>query len=66
MIKLEKNSQIIIIKGVNTGRIGRIDEIKNGTFSLPKRINLIMDDRKIEIPVNLIMVNWKRKSSDTN
>ena len=62
VIKLEKNSQVIIIKGVNAGRIGRIDEIKNGTFSLPKRINLIMDDRKIEIPVNLIMVIGKEKA----
>ena len=61
LIKLEKNSQVIIIKGVNAGKIGQIDKIKEGTFSLPKRIDLVMDDKKIEIPVNLVMVIGKEK-----
>ncbi len=61
VIKLEKNSQVIIIKGVNAGKIGQIDKIKEGTFSLPKRIDLVMDDKKIEIPVNLVMVIGKEK-----
>ena len=61
VIKLEKNSQVIIIKGVNAGRIGHIDKIKDGTFSLPKKVDLTMDDRKIEIPVSLVMVIGKEK-----
>ena len=61
VIKLEKNSQVIIIKGVNAGRIGYVDKIKDGSFSLSKRIDLVMDDKKIEIPVNLIMLIGKEK-----
>ena len=61
VIKLEKNSQVIVTKGVNAGQIGRIDIIKEGTFSLPKRIDMIMADRKIEIPINLIMAIGKEK-----
>jgi len=61
VIKLEEKSQVIVIKGVNAGRIGYIDKIKNGTFSLSKRIDLVMDDKKIEIPVNLIMLIGKEK-----
>ena len=61
VIKLEKNSQVFIIKGVNAGRIGHIDKIKDGTFSLPKKVDLTMDDRKIEIPVSLVMVIGKEK-----
>ena len=61
VVKLEKNSQVIVIKGVNAGRIGYIDKIKDGTFGLSKRIDLVMDDRKIEIPLKLIMVIGKEK-----
>ena len=61
VIKLEEKSQVIVIKGVNAGRIGYIDKIKNGTFSLSKRIDLVMDDKKIEIPVNIVMLIGKEK-----
>ena len=61
VIKFEKNSQIIVTNGINTGRIGLINEIKEGTFTLPKRINLLMDDKIIEIPANITMVVGKEK-----
>ena len=61
VIKLEKNSQVVVIKGVNAGRIGYVDKIKDGSFSLSKRIDLVMDDKKIEIPLRLIMVIGKEK-----
>ena len=61
VIKLEKNSQVIVIKGVNAGKIGHVDKIKDGSFSLSKRIDLVMDDKKIEIPLRLIMVIGKEK-----
>ena len=61
VIKFEKNSQIIIIKGINAGRVGVIKEIKQGTFTLPKRITMIIDDKTIEIPVNITMVVGKEK-----
>ena len=61
VIKFEKNSRVIVTRGINTGRIGLINEIKQGTFTLPKRISLIIDDKTIEIPANITMVVGKEK-----
>jgi small subunit ribosomal protein S4e len=61
VIKLEKNSRVIVTRGINAGRIGLINEIKQGTFTLPKRISLIIDDKTIEIPANITMVVGKEK-----
>jgi len=60
-IKFEKNSQVIITNGINAGHIGPINEIKQGTFTLPKRISLLIDDKEIEIPANITMVVGKEK-----
>ena len=60
-IKFEKNSQVIITNGVNAGHIGPVNEIKQGTFTLPKRISLLIDDKAIEIPANITMVVGKEK-----
>ena len=61
VIKFETNSQVIITKGANAGRIGTVNEMKNGTFTLPKRINLLIDDNTVEIPANITMVIGKEK-----
>jgi len=60
-IKFEKNSQVVITKGINAGHVGPINEIKQGTFTLPKRISLLIDDKAIEIPANITMVVGKEK-----
>ena len=61
VIKFEKNSQVIITKGTNAGRIGTINEIKKGTFTLPKRIVLLIDDNTVEIPASITMIIGKEK-----
>ena len=61
VIKFEKKSQVIVTRGTNAGRIGLINEIKQGTFTLPKRISLLIDDKTIEIPANITMVVGKEK-----
>jgi len=61
VIKFEKNSQVIIIKGSNAGRVGTINEIKEGTFTLPKRISLLIDDNTVEIPAQITMAIGKEK-----
>jgi small subunit ribosomal protein S4e len=61
VIKFEKNSQVIITRGTNAGRIGTINDIKQGTFTLPKRISLLIDDNTVEIPANITMVIGKEK-----
>ena len=62
VIKFEKNSQVIVTRGANAGSIGLINGIKDGTFTLPKRINLLIDDKTIEIPANITMAIGKEKS----
>ena len=61
VIKFEKNSQVIVTRGINTGRIGLVDEIKQCTFTLPKRISVIIDDNTVEIPITITMVVGKDK-----
>ena len=55
VIKLEKGINGLITRGVNAGKVGKIKEIKEGTFILPKRVNIIFEDKQIEIPANLVM-----------
>jgi len=54
-IKFEVGCTVLIVQGENAGKIGQIDEIKNGMFSLPKRIVVKFDDRTVELPVNIVM-----------
>jgi small subunit ribosomal protein S4e len=61
VIKLEKGSQVIVTRGVNAGQIGSIEDIKEGTFMLPKRVLVAIGERKIEIPTTLVMLVGKDK-----
>ena len=53
---LQENSLILIIRGDNSGKIGRVNEIKQGTFSLPKRVIASFESRSLEIPLDMIMI----------
>ncbi|MDH3765456.1 MAG: 30S ribosomal protein S4e [Nitrosopumilus sp.] len=55
IIKLETGCQGLVTRGNNAGQIGKIESIEEGTFILPKRVVLILGDRKIEIPSDIIM-----------
>ena len=61
IIKLEKDSLIIVTKGANTGQIGRINNVNDGTFTLPKRVNLTIDKKKFEMPADLVIAIGKEK-----
>lgn len=61
VIKIEKGSQVIITQGVNAGQIGSIEDVKEGTFMLPKRVLVALGERKIEIPTTLVMLIGKDK-----
>lgn len=61
VIKLEKGAQVIVTSGVNVGKMGKIAEIKEGTFVLPRRALVDIDDRQIEIPSDLVMAVGKDK-----
>jgi small subunit ribosomal protein S4e len=61
VLKLEKDAQVLVIRGVNAGKIGKIETIEEGSFILPKRILLSLEERKIEIPADVIMVIGKEE-----
>ena len=65
VIKLEKGMNCLIVKGANAGKIGKIDEIKEGTVSIPKSLDITLDDRTIEIPARLVMPIGKDKPEIT-
>ena len=55
VIKLETGSHGLVTRGANSGQVGKIETIEEGTFILPKRIILALGERKIEIPADIIM-----------
>jgi small subunit ribosomal protein S4e len=55
-LKLQSDSLAILTRGDNAGSLGKIQEIKEGTFSLPKRVIMSVDSRLLEIPIDMIMV----------
>ena len=61
IIKLEAGVNGLIIQGTNAGQIGTINEIKEGTFVLPKRVDITLGERQIEIPASLVMPVGKEK-----
>ena len=61
VIKLEKGALVLVTRGVNAGKTGTVNEIKEGTFVLPKRVEIKLEDRQIEIQANLVMPVGKDK-----
>jgi small subunit ribosomal protein S4e len=55
VIPLEKGVQVVITSGVNAGRMGKLIEIKPGTFILPKMADVDLGERQIELPADLVM-----------
>jgi small subunit ribosomal protein S4e len=59
VLKLEKDAHVLVTRGVNAGKIVKIETVEDGTFILPKRILLSLEERKIEIPADVVMVIGK-------
>jgi small subunit ribosomal protein S4e len=55
-IAFEKGATALIVTGENAGRLGRIENIKDGIFSLPKRALVSFHDKSVELPVEMVMV----------
>lgn len=54
-IKFENDCNILVVQGENAGKIGKVEEIKDGMFSLPKRVVLTVDEKTVELPVGIVM-----------
>lgn len=54
-IRLEPGCQALVTRGINAGQVGKIESVEAGTFILPKRVVLALEQRKIEIPSDIVM-----------
>jgi small subunit ribosomal protein S4e len=45
----------LIITGENAGAVGKIEDIEDGIFSLPKRALVTFADKSVELPVEMVM-----------
>lgn len=61
VIKLEKGAQVIVTRGINVGQVGTVEEIREGTYILPKRALISLVEKKIEIPLDLVIAVGKEK-----
>lgn len=56
VIPMKSGSRVLVISGGNAGKSGKIEEIEEGTFTLPKRATISLGERTIEIPTGALMV----------
>lgn len=61
VIKLEKGNHALITSGINAGQIGKIEQIEDGSFILPRRALLALSERSIEIPTDNIITVGKEE-----
>jgi small subunit ribosomal protein S4e len=54
-IKFEKGCAALVTKGENAGVIGKVEDIRDGVFSLPKRALLSHSGRSMELPVEIVL-----------
>ncbi len=65
VIKMEKGCHAMVTNGINAGGLGTVEDIEEGTFRLPKKVFLNLGERKIEIPINIVMAVGKEKPAIT-
>lgn len=58
---LEEGAQALVLRGAKVGRIGTIEELKEGTFSSPRRAVLNIGGARTELPTELLLVVGKGK-----
>lgn len=54
-VQLKEGCSVIITRGENAGNIGKVEEIKAGSFSLPKRVLVSMAEKVVELPIDIVM-----------
>lgn len=59
--ELKQGATTVIIRGENAGSVGKIEEIKSGQFSLPRRSLISINERVIESPISIVMAIGNRE-----
>jgi small subunit ribosomal protein S4e len=44
-----------VTRGENAGNIGKVEAIKDGSFSLPKRVLVSIGEKTVELPIEIVM-----------
>ena len=65
IIELKANCLVVLIGGQNKGLIGTIKDIKESSFSRPRMLDIIVDNRTIEVKQELVMAIGEKTSSIT-
>jgi small subunit ribosomal protein S4e len=60
-IKFEKGATALIVTGENAGKTGKIEDLREGVFTLPTRALISIGDRTVELPVEMVMAIGKDK-----
>ena len=54
-VQLKDGCSVIVTRGENAGNIGKVEEIKAGSFSLPKRVLVSIGEKTVELPIDIVM-----------
>ncbi len=56
-VKLQNNTLTLVTGGANVGMLGNILEVKEGNFTLPRRVVIkdLASDKHVELPLNLVI-----------
>jgi small subunit ribosomal protein S4e len=54
-VPLKEGCSVIVTRGENAGNVGKVEEIKTGSFSLPKRVLVSMGEKTVELPIEIVM-----------
>lgn len=54
-IRFEKGCMVLVMSGENAGNLGKIEDIRDGVFSLPKRALVSFAERSVELPVKAVI-----------
>jgi small subunit ribosomal protein S4e len=46
---------VLVTRGENCGIIGKVEDIRDGIFSLPKRTIISFKDRSVELPFEIVI-----------
>lgn len=54
-VQLKDGCIVIVTRGENAGNIGKVEEIKAGSFSLPRRVLVSIGEKTVELPIDIVM-----------
>ena len=59
-VPLKEGCSVIVTRGGNAGNVGKVEEIKTGSFSLPKRVLVSMGEKNCRVTNRNCHGYWNR------